>query len=153
MKRLFFMFLVSIGCASGEVKPDVEGLKSNPARETERMAEIPVLEDSIKEEGVRHYTSGRYIRPLDKGSVILLIHGISDSTCEFVFDTGANTPYFAKIAGEILVNENGRATFSDHLCKTLDFQFTVDGISVKEYECATFHSEKIAFDGFYTRNK
>ena len=133
---------------------------SEPTEEpvsSEVIQNIP-KQDSIEEEEAatvdvplqQMYTAGRYYLKLDRGSIIMLIHAKTDTTCRFVFDTGAGTPYFAKLAGDLSVDKQGRATYSGNSCEALDFHFTEDGIRVKEFNCSQFRSRTIAFDGFYT---
>lgn len=135
-----------------------QGNKEEPETDTESDENVISKESSIVEEdnafniaedSIPRYRPGRYVKKTTNGTFILLIHPVSANKCRFVFDTGIGTPCYAKLAGVIELNDKGRATYSDNSCKALDFDFTDEGISVKEFECSQFHSPSCSMDGFY----
>ena len=95
------------------------------------------------------YTKGRYYLPLEEGYITMLIHEKSVSECKFVFDTGPGTPTWAKLAGDLTVDKNGVAKFSNSSCEELKFDFSESGIHVTETKCR-YHSRSISFEGLYT---
>lgn len=149
MKGIYFfmIFIVLTACTAG---PSKSPMSSDVFIDSTSLIPEDTLSHNLEKEETRcMYNPGKYSLQLDKGSIVLLIHAQSDTTCRFVFDTGKGTPHFAKLAGDLVVDQQGRATYSENNCKALDFHFTEAGISVKEFKCAQFHSEQIAFDGFY----
>lgn len=149
--KLTFLLLISllvISCkpSSSDVPEAIE-----PAKEKIIEAIIEELEPTPQENKVvvQMYQSGRHEKSVGEGAIILSIHKVSDTSCRFVFDT-RKTSSWAKIAGDLIVDQDGKATYSGNQCESLQFHFTKKGISVKEFKCDSYHGRKCAFDGFYT---
>jgi len=130
------------------------------ARETE---EVIVAEDNIEvkadeqvsiieeEELEQRYFAHRYTRPQGEGTVHLSIQARTDSTCFFVYDSyGIRGLSYAKLAGELLVDENGYAIFTGLRCELLEFFFSEEGVEVKEIKCDGYHSKDVLLEGYYT---
>lgn len=127
------------------IDPILETSEIEDVNSTETTDQVDSL---VTEETEFPFQKGRHIKRNEEGTITLSIRPKSASTFEFVFDTWSGTNGYAKLAGEVELDNDGHGTFTSPNCKILDFQFNDKGVRLKEYQC-NFHSKNLPFDGFY----
>ena len=149
--KLFVLLtiLIFFGACKQEEKECID-----PVLETSEIENVNATEtidqvDSLDTEETEFpFQKGRHIKRNEEGTITLSIRPKSASTFEFAFDTWSGTNGYAKLAGEVELDNDGHGTFTSPNCKTLDFQFNEKGVRLKEYQCKV-HSKNLPFDGFY----
>lgn len=145
---LLSLLILVISCKQEEqecVDPVLETAEIQEANDEETIEKTDTL---AQEETAFPFQFGRHLKRSEEGTIALTIRPKSASSFAFVFDTWSGTNGYAKLAGEVELDNDGHGTFTAANCKTLDFQFNDQGIRVKEYQC-NFHSENLPFEGFY----
>ena len=146
---LISLLIISCKPTSPNVPEEIEPIKEEIIEAIlEDLETSPDYVDKVEQQ----YEQGRYEKAVEDGAIILSIHPISEAKCRFVFDTRKMSSW-AKIAGDLYIDKDGKATYTGNRCEALDFHFTKEGVSVKEFNCDGYHGRKCTFDGFYTKPK